>query len=565
MHYEKVSFPEAVEMLAKKLSINIPRETKPTDILKTGLWEINQKALSFFRNNLWKTNDGKKALLYLSKRGISQNTAQEFLLGYAPRTYNALIEHMRGQKISLSALEKAGLISSRGQKGYADMFREKIIIPILDMKSKVIGFGARKIREDDPSPKYINTPENPVYSKRLSLFNINLAKNHIIKENFCIIVEGYMDVLMAHQYGRQNVVASMGTALTEKQVRVVKKLTKKLVLALDADVAGDQAALRGLEVAQEAFDRRTVPVPTWRGWIRYEAQLDADIRVATLPTGFDPDEVIKRDVAEWDALIAQALPVVEYYLQAVISRFDLNSPKGKAEAAREILPLIQEIGSPVERTHYLQRLARLLRVDERTLQQEMESRKVTHPKPMPALERAGRLSAQPGLTFGVERYALLLLLKRPELLTSMNDTLVELGLGPLGEHDFALVAERALFKVIAECITQHGNLDMLHQDMDPSLRQVLDELLALVEEVVFPSDEQAKLDASRCALRLRELYLRRRNEELRYLQEDARAQGDADAVRQWGRMVDKLAMELAAIQREKAAHSSLRISPTRAL
>jgi len=566
MRRENMEFGEALRFLAEKAGVSLePRgeAQKAAGKVKERLRKINALAADYFHYLLLKSTDGAQARDYLAQRGISEETCKIFQLGYARDEWQALGQHLTSKGYSWSDLLEAGLVLERKGGGYYDRFRGRLIFPIRDIRGRVIGFGARAL--DDSSPKYLNSPQTPIFDKGSVLYGIDRAKMAVREQGFVVIVEGYMDVLMAHQYGRQNVVASMGTALTEKQMRAVKKLTKKLVLALDADVAGDQAALRGLEVAQEAFDRRTVPVPTWRGWIRYEAQLDADIRVATLPTGFDPDEVIKRDVAEWDALIAQALPVVEYYLQAVISRFDLNSPKGKAEAAREILPLIQEIGSPVERTHYLQRLARLLRVDERTLQQEMESRKVTHPKPMPALERAGRLSAQPGLTFGVERYALLLLLKRPELLTSMNDTLVELGLGPLGEHDFALVAERALFKVIAECITQHGNLDMLHQDVDPSLRQVLDELLALVEEVVFPSDEQAKLDASRCALRLRELYLRRRNEELRYLQEDARAQGDADAVRQWGRMVDKLAMELAAIQREKAAHSSLRISPTRAL
>ncbi|MGC8787625.1 MAG: DNA primase, partial [Anaerolineae bacterium] len=438
-------------------------------------------------------------------------------------------------------------------------FRGRLIFPIRDVRGHIVGFGARAL--DDAQPKYLNSPQTPLFDKSSILYGIDQAKNAIREQGFVVIVEGYMDVLMAHQHGRKNVVASMGTALTEKQVRVIKKLTKKLVLALDADAAGDQATIRGLEVAKEALDRRAVPVPTWRGLIRYEDQLDAEIRVAMLPPGQDPDEVIKENAANWDALVAQALPVVEYYLQAIVSKFDLGSPKDKVAAAREVLPLIKEIGSPVERAHYLQKLARMLRVDERMLQQEMESKKVAPRGLEAAAERYGRLSAQPGLTFGLEQYVLLLLLKRPELLDSMNALLVGLGLEPLGSEDLTEVEKRALFELITRHITQHYGLDVneLRQEAGPSLRDALEEVLGLMEEIAFLSDEQADLDAAKCALRLRELRLLRRNEELRFLQEDAQAQGDAEAARRWAQKVNELTAQLVRLQKEKAAQSSLRI------
>jgi DNA primase len=270
--------------------------------------------------------------------------------------------------------------------------------------------------------------------------------------------------------------------------------------------------------------------------------------------------VIKEDPSRWDALVGQALPVVEYYLQSVISRYDLESPKDKAAAAREVLPLIEEIDSSVERSHYLQRLARMLRVDERVLQQEAQSKRSARGKPLAPSERSGRLSAQPGLMFGLERYVLMLLVKHPELLASMNDLLVGLELEPLTGEDLTGVEERALFEWITAYIAAHDavSVDVLHQEVDPALRQIFDSVLSLMEEVPLLPDEQAQLDAARRALRLRELNLLRRIEELRYLLEDARAQGDADEAKQLEQMVNELVIQLDRVQKAKAAQTALR-------
>jgi DNA primase len=494
----------------------------------------------------------------LVQRGISEETRGLFQLGSARDDWQALGNHLTSKGHSWPDLLEAGLVLERQGGGYYDRFRGRLVIPIRDVRAHVVGFGARAL--DDSLPKYLNSPQTPLFDKSGVLYGIDQAKDAIREQGLAVIVEGYMDVLMAHQYGRRNVVASMGTALTEKQVRVIKKLTKKLVLALDADTAGDLATLRGLEVAKDTFDRRVVPVLTWRGLVRYEDHLDAEIRVVALPPGLDPDEVIREDASNWDTLVSQALPVVEYYLQSVISKFDLESPKDKVAAAREVLPLIEEIGSSVERSHYLQRLARMLRVDERVLQQETQSKKTTRREPLAPLERSGRLSAQPGLTFGLERYMLLLLLKRPELLAYMSTLLTGLELQPLAGKDLTGVEERALFELIMEHIAGHDavSVELLHQEVEPALRQTLDSVLSLMEEVAFPSDEQAELDAARCVLRLRELNLLRRSEQLRYLQEDARAQDDADEAKHLARMVNELATQLARVQKAEAAQTALR-------
>lgn len=561
MRHENMEFGEALRLLAERAGVRLePRREgeEAAGKLKDRLRKINALAAEYFHYLLVNSPEGARARDYLIERGISEETRDLFQLGYAREDWQAMGNHLTSKGYSWPDLLEAGLVLERQGGGYYDRFRGRLMFPIRDIRGHVVGFGARAL--DESLPKYLNSPQTPIFDKSGVLYGIDRAKAAVREQGFAVIVEGYMDVLMAHQYGRNNVVASMGTALTEKQVRVIKKLTKKLVLALDADTAGDQATLRGLEVAKGTFDRRVVPVPTWRGLIRYEDQLDAEIRVVALPPSLDPDEVIKEDPSRWDALVGQALPVAEYYLQSVISRYDLQSPKDKAAAAREVLPLIEEIDSSVERSHYLQRLARMLRVDERVLQQEAQSKRSARGKPLGPSERSGRLSAQPGLMFGLERYVLMLLVKHPELLASMNDLLIGLELEPLTGEDLTGVEERALFEWITQYIAAHDavSVDVLHQEVDPALRQIFDSVLSLMEEVPFLPDEQAQLDAARRALRLRELNLLRRIEELRYLLEDARAQGDTDEAKQLEQMVNVLVIRLDRVQKAKAAQTALR-------
>ena len=561
MRRENLDFGEALRLLAERAGVTL--ETRGEAAAAAGkarerLENINARAAEYFHYLLVNSPEGQRARDYLAKRGISDETCQAFQLGCARDDWQALGQHLNSKGYSWPDLLEAGLVVEREGGGYYDRFRGRLVFPIRNVRGRTIGLGARAL--DDSLPKYLNSPQTPIFDKSGVLYGIDQAKGAIRDAGVAVIVEGYMDVLIAHQYGRKNVVASMGTALTEKHIRVLKKLTKKLILALDPDAAGDQATLRGLEVAKETFDHRAVPVPTWRGLIRYEDQLDADIRVTSLPAGQDPDEVIKADANQWDTLVAQALPVVEYYLRTVVSKYDLASPKDKVAAAREVLPLIREIGSSVERSHYLQELARMLRVDERVLQQEMEGKRPAQRGPATPAERYGRLSAQPGLTFGLEQYVLLLLHRRPDLLAAMSTLLTGLGLDPLSGEDFGQVEARALFELLARQIAQYNALDAdrLRQDMEPPLRQAFDGLLGLAEKVAFLSDEQAELDAARCALRLRELRLHRQNEELRFLAEDASSEGDAEAVRHWAQMVQAVTVALDSLQKASAVHGSLR-------
>jgi DNA primase len=563
MRRENLEFGEALGLLAQRAGVALEPHGKAEAAAgktKERLQNLNALAAEYFHQLLLSSSEGVKAREYLARRGISDPTREAFQLGCARDDWHALGAHLNARGYSWSDLSEAGLVVEREGGGYYDRFRGRLIFPIRDVRGQIVGFGARAL--DDSLPKYLNSPQTPLFDKSGVLYGIDQAKDAIRDQGQAVIVEGYMDVLMAHQYGRKNVVASMGTALAEKQIRVLKRLTKKLVLALDPDAAGEEATLRGLETAKEVFDHRAIPVPTWRGWIRFEHHLDAEIRVTTLPAGQDPDELIRADAARWDALIAEALPVVEYYMRSIVRKFDLNSPKDKVAAAREVLPVIREVGSSVERAHYLQELARILRVDERELRRELEGKQATRQAAPSVVERSGRLSGQPGLNFGREMYVLLLLRKHPDLLPLMNGCLAALGLAPLGIDDFSQTEERALFELIARQIGQYNavDVDRMYNELEPTLRQAFERMLGLAERAAVLPDEQTELDATFCALHLRQMRLHRQTEQLRYLQDDARAQGDGEATRRWSAMVQQLTVELDSLQKASAAQSTLRFA-----
>jgi DNA primase len=228
-------------------------------------------------------------------------------------------------------------------------------------------------------PKYLNTAQTAIFDKGGMLYALDRAHEGIRREGCTVIVEGYMDVIAAHQQGYDNVVATMGTSLTERQVRLLKRQARNIVLALDADAAGSEAALRGHEVVEEALrdgeDRETVPVVTWRGLVRYQDAAAVDLRVAMLPAGRDPDDVIRSDPEAWRQLIASARPVLDYRFEAAASRHEMSAPRGRSEAVQELLPLLEPISDPVVRAHYLQRLSRLSLVKEEELSRMVKRRR----------------------------------------------------------------------------------------------------------------------------------------------------------------------------------------------
>jgi DNA primase len=545
---ENVDFAEALKLLARKAGISLaPRSEKQAaeDEQRRRLREINAAAAHYFHHLLLNSTAGEKARAYLAQRAIADDTVQAFQLGTSLDSWDALLQYLTAKGYDLKDIHAAGLIIEReGGDGFYDRFRGRLMFPIRDVRGRVIGFGARAL--DDSTPKYLNSPQTPLFDKSSVLYGLDRAKDAIRRQGSAIVVEGYMDVLMAHQNGIQNMVASLGTALTETQLRTLKRWTRDFVLALDADVAGSAATLRGLEVAKDALDQRPVPVPTWRGLIRYEHRLEADIRILLLPTGQDPDQVIRNDPQRWVQLVGEALPVVEYYFKALTEDLDLESPKGKSEAVRRLRPVIQELGDRVEQAHYLQKLARLVRVDERTLWQEFQGQGVKRPTKAKRERAAGAEVPR----FGLEEYGLSLLFQEPGILDSLGELLAQVETDPLQAEDFGRAENRELFATLRRWLEGDRALDLeaFQQELPEPLWKHLDALLQRAAQEPPLPEEKLRREAGACFLRLRERARRGQLAQLRFLLEDAEERGDSRAMEQYREMVRDLTAEIERLQ-----------------
>ena len=387
--------------------------------------------------------------------------------------------HLQERGYSEQELLDAGMVSERDAGGVYDRFRHRIMIPIRDAHGRMAGFGARIVDPNDV-PKFLNSPQTPLFDKGRLLFGLDKARKAIRSADQAVIVEGYLDVIALHQAGYANAVSPMGTALSEDQLRLLKRFTRRIVLALDADAAGDQATLRGLTLAREAMDRQADPVFDARGLVRHEGRLDAELRVVTLPPGKDPDEVVAEDPAGWAAVVGRAQSVVDYVLDVLTSGQVVADPKMKSQVARQVLPLIEDVADPVEREAYRQKLARRLQVDERALQPGGGKPSGGRKRRTSPVE-AG-LQAPEASEARIERFCLGLLLRSPEIAYRVDRQLVELDLERLVAQDFTGTERQVIFQAVREALAQDD------QDPGEGWRRQLPEALvsyaqSLVEEI----------------------------------------------------------------------------------
>ncbi|HEX6290307.1 MAG TPA: DNA primase [Herpetosiphonaceae bacterium] len=374
MGRQGLDFGDALRQLAGRAGVHLEQRTperEQEDATRVRLRQINEDAAIYWQHVLVSTQKGQIGRAYIERRGLTQATVEAWQLGYAPDDWSDLLRYLTDRKgYQPDELEAAGLVIKREQGGYYDRFRNRLMFPIRSLKGEIIGFGGRALGDDHA--KYMNTPETPLFHKSSVLYGIDMAREAIRREDAVVVVEGYVDVLMAHQAGFANVVAPMGTALTAEQVGIVKKLTRSVYLALDADAAGTNATLKGLQTLRENMDSTVVPVPTPQGYIRWERELDGVIKIIALPPGRDPDEVIRANPDDWRALVAAAQPLMVYYLDQLTDDLDLRSAKGRADAVERLAPLIGALVNPVERAHYVQQLAQKLGLEERLIRDQVE-------------------------------------------------------------------------------------------------------------------------------------------------------------------------------------------------
>lgn len=352
MRKQGLDFKGALELLAERAGIRLEPKNdiqRQEDARRARLLEINGVATRYFNYVLLNLSRGTPGRDYIAKRGINQDAIDAFQIGYSLDDWHHLFTYLHEKKgYSVEDIIAAGL-AIPGERGPYDRFRNRIIFPIRNARGEVIGFGGRAL--DDAQPKYLNTPETPLFKKSEVLYGLDLARDAIRSANRAIVVEGYVDVITAHQYGFRNVVAPLGTALSKAHINQLKRLTDQVYLALDADAAGQKATLRGLETirttAEEEGEGRIVT--TAQGIVRLEN--DVTIRIIRLPAGRDPDEVIAADPQLWKELVDNATPVMDFYLEAYTAGLDLHDPAQQRLALERIIPLLSELDGAAQRVY----------------------------------------------------------------------------------------------------------------------------------------------------------------------------------------------------------------------
>lgn len=397
MEKESLDFKEALEVLAKRAGVTLKRTPAKKDSREV-LFQANLKAEEFFHFLLTKHKFGQKALEYLQNRGLKKETIEAFGVGYAPNSWQSLTDFLIKRGFSAADLVSAGL-AVLSKRPY-DRFRGRITFPIIDTKDRIVGFSGRVLDQGESAstsvglggPKYINTPQTPIFDKSQTLFGIHRAKGEIKAKNSAILVEGEMDVILSHQAGVKNVVASKGTALTSGQIDLLKKYTDNLNLCFDTDIAGDAASRRGIEIADAA---------------------GMNLSVIQVSGGKDPAEIIKSDSKVWEKSVAEAIPIYDYYLKSVSSRFDPEDPVGIKQISTELIPIWAKISDDLVREHYVQKLASFLKVSEEQIRKLIETQREDHQTPSYSAAIVSREIKSPSHRELLEEYLISLLLHIP--------------------------------------------------------------------------------------------------------------------------------------------------------
>lgn len=356
MKHENMEFTEAMALLARKAGVELPKyepRGREPDSLANILEKAHEAAAAYFQENL-RLSAGKRPSRYLEERGIKPETAAQFRLGYAADSWDGLLTAMKKRGFTEQLLEKAGLVLPRDDKsGYYDRFRDRVIFPICDARGRVVAFAGRVL--DEHLPKYVNSPETPLYSKSRILYGLHLSKNSIRKLNYTVIVEGYLDMMIPYQAGVTNVIATCGTALTVDHIRLLKRHSGNVIMVYDPDTAGEMATLRSLDILVAE---------------------DMQVRVASMPRGDDPDTFVRKNGAQafWD-LLKGSKGLYEYKLELLKRRHDTGVMEVKVKVAQEMMQTIGLVSNAVLQSAYIKRLAEELGLNEEALRIELKRSK----------------------------------------------------------------------------------------------------------------------------------------------------------------------------------------------
>ena len=527
MQQERVDFSEALRELAREAGVPLerrPTAPPPEQVARHArLYELNRLAANWFSHVLWQTPQGEPGRRLLDAREIDRATAERFQLGFAPDRWEALGAFLSKRGASHDEMLEAGLVVAREDGATYDRFRNRLMFPISDAEGRVAGFGGRAL--GDAKPKYLNTSQTPIFDKGALLYAFDLAREAIRRERTVVVVEGYMDAIAAHQFGFENVVASMGTALTEEQARRLRRGVDRVILALDADAAGQLATLRGLDVLGPTPAEEDQPIPDAAGLVRFERTLRAEIRIVRLPAGKDPDELIRRDVDAWRAALAGAVPLLDFYVDTLIGDPPPGDPREKSRIVQQLAPVLREIDDRVVRSHYVTEVARRLQINERDVLAPTRPSRHTHP----AAGRVVTVSA-PRQTISPEEHLFALLLTHPLITGPLLPT--------IPEQDILDARHVAILRSLQAHPVEEA--EQAIAQLPEELRSHAAHLQALLADRPNAYPGQIRVDAEAAIGRLRK---ERHDERMRQLREqitDAERSGDRETVRETLTLIDHL-------------------------
>lgn len=571
-------FKEALQHLAARAGVQLD-EARPVDKEKKAredrLTNLLTAAASYFHQLLLHAPQAAGARQYVADRALKTETLDYFQIGFALESWDQCRTHFNGQGYEDQELLDVGLLSENPEKGTRyDRFRNRLMIPIRDVQGQIVGFGARTL-DPDGQPKYLNSPQSILFDKSKILFGMDGARRSIREARQAVIVEGYMDVMMAWQAGFRNVVAQMGTALTQEQLQQLKRYTKRFVLALDADAAGAKATLRSLQVARETLDRELDIRFDAHNLVRYEGRLEADIRIVTLPAGKDPDNIIREDPTQWPLLLAKAKPVVEYVIGVLTQDLDQGDAKAKTAVARQIIPLIEDITNPVERDHYWQQLAYILHTNEKALRQLRPAGKKRPsapsfnvpepPPPPPEIEGVRQLrgSVRPtldrhGAPHIREVNLLSQCLHHAKVLADINARLAAVTQPALTKSDFVTAEDQEVFEQLTRW--QNRGLFVSIDELCDSLEGPLLERAHYLRSLPPTPDSEMDRLADKLVLSILDI----RHEKTKYLNArmqvlvtEAKQDGDKESMEAYQQQSVAISRQLLGIQQAKNAMSAV--------
>src|SRR5947208_3103935 len=530
MERDGVDFREALTRLAEKAGVELSAQSAREDRRRRRLREALQAAIAWYREVLLRTPQGERPRAYLRKRGFTDETLDRFSIGYAPNAWEPLSKRLGARGFSDEELVSAGLAGPSNRAGLIDQFPGRIIIPIRDQSGKAVGLGGR-ILPGVEGPKYLNSPSTPLFDKSRTLFAIDLAKSSIRKEKLSVIVEGYTDVMAAHQAGFTNVVASLGTALTRGQVELATRYADAVALAYDVDLAGEAATQRGLleELGPDAAVSK--------------------VRVIRIPAGKDPDELIRTDPDAWRRAIADAKPVIEYFIDRAATEADLSTIAGRRDVTGRSLAILKRVGDRVERALYLQHLARLVNVEERTLGEALERAPVVRRARQPSREPGNGASAPASSLGTLESEALELMLRNPRLAGELPADEILPFAGAVARQLASALRERAATMSAGDGqADQSAALEEFVGGLDPATGAVARELLEAAsldsgEPALDPVEAREVLRT--CLLRLRVERLDEALRDGRLLLEEAQRERDHGRLEEIEQRIDRLGREKA--------------------